>query len=84
MQLTTANQYGKSSTGHSAMTRRVSFANPDLYPGDESDTGNYNIRTVLAKESQSCRSDKYLSKELARSQTDYSLAILQVKGTVFR
>ena len=50
--------YGKSSTGHSAMTRRVSFANPGLFPDDESVTSNYNVRTVSAKESQSNSSGK--------------------------
>ena len=53
--------YGRSSSGQSASTRRVSFANPGLYSGDESDTDNYNVRTVSAKEYQSNRSDKALS-----------------------
>ena len=54
--------YGKSSTGHSAMTRRVSFAYPGLFPDDESVTSNYSVRTVSAKEFQSHSSDKDLSK----------------------
>ena len=56
--------YGRSSSGQSALTRRASFANPDLYSGDESDTDNYNVRTVSAKESQLNRSDKGLSKRI--------------------
>ena len=56
--------YGKSSTGHSAMTRRVSYANPGLFLDDESVTSNYNLRTVSAKESQSNSSDKDLSKRI--------------------
>ena len=56
--------YGRSSTGQSAMTRRVSFANPGLYPDDESVSSNCNVRTVLTKESQSNSPDKGLSKRI--------------------
>ena len=56
--------YGRSSTGHSSMTRRVSFANPGLYPDDESVTSNYNVRTVSIEESQSNSSDNGLSKRI--------------------